>query len=160
MPSSLVTFRTLTDADLIELETFFPEPHAMAHQRRLKKQHRGVCLYSAAIIEGKITAIQLIRWNGPTLPQHRTLSTYPEIGSLFVLPEFRRRGIGSRLLEYSERRIAIKGHPGACLAIKDSNDTSVHMHHVRGYTPVGAAQPNKNDPTEPRTYYVKLFTKQ
>jgi len=157
MTTTSVTFRPLAQHDLPELEASFPEASPHAHKKRLAKQAKGLYLYSGAFISGKIVAIQLIRWQGSNLPENRALSPYPEIGSLFVLPDYRRQGLATRLLEYSEEKIKARGHQGASLTIQDDNDISVRLHLASGYKAIGPARPRKTSPNQPRTYYLKHF---
>lgn len=157
MTNTSHTFRTLTQDDLPELEASFPEASPNAHKKRLKKQEQGLYLYSGVIVSGKIAAVQLIRWQGSNLPKNRALSPYPEIGSLFVLPEYRRQGLATKLLAYSESQIKARGHEGASLSIQDDNDISVRLHLASGYRPIGPAQPRRSAPRQARTYYIKRF---
>jgi GNAT superfamily N-acetyltransferase len=153
-----VTFRTLTKQDLPELEASFPEASPHAHKNRLIKQQKNLYLYSGAIVEGKIAAIQLIRWNGSNIPANRRLSPYPEIGSLFVLPAYRRQGIAASLLEYSEAKIKKHGDKGISLAIQNNNDISIRLHIAHGYVAIGPASPKKSSPNAARTYYFKRIS--
>ena len=157
MTHTSVTFRSLTQHDLPELEASFPEASPNAHKKRLAKQEKGLYLYSGAFVDGKIVAIQLIRWQGSNLPENRALSPYPEIGSLFVLPDYRRQGLATRLLEYSESKVKAHGDKGASLSIQNDNDASVRLHIANGYKAIGPARPRKTAPTQARTYYLKHF---
>jgi GNAT superfamily N-acetyltransferase len=150
--------RTLTEADLPELEANFPEPSPGAHKKRLIKQQKGWYLYSAAIIDDTIAAIELIRWQHLKIPaKYQDQYPYPEIGSLFVLPAYRHHGLATALLTYSEAKIRERGHKGSVLMIQDDNEPSIHLHRTHGYRPVGPAEPNKAAPFTERTVYVKQF---
>lgn len=157
MTYTSVMFRTLTRHDLPELEASFPEASPNAHKKRLAKQEKGLYLYSGAFVDGKIVAIQLVRWQGSNLPENRALSPYPEIGSLFVLPDYRRQGLATRLLEYSESKIKAHGDKGASLSIQDDNNASIRLHLARGYKLIGPARPKKTTPDQARAYYIKHF---
>lgn len=159
MTHASVTFRTLARHDLPELEASFPEASPDAHKKRLAKQEKGAYLYSGAFVGRKIVAIQLVRWQGSNLPENRALSPYPEIGSLFVLPDYRRQGLATRLLAYSESKIRARGDKGASLTIQDDNAISIRLHLANGYEAIGPARPRRTQPDKPRTYYVKHFAK-
>jgi len=154
-----VVMRQLTLQDLPYLERTFPEPETGSHSRRLSSQERGFISYLCAEVDGVIAGIILVRWRGPVDSLHLKLSTFPEIGSVFVLPEYRSRGLGKQLLNYAESQIQQKSFKGAGLLIKDNNSISIALHLKEGYVPVGAAQYGKRDPDEPRTYYTKVFSK-
>lgn len=147
--------RPLNFDDLSSLNTHFPQPHSGAHRVRLEHQAKGKESYNCVDIDGTIAAIQLIRWSGSNNPKHQVLSQYPEIGSVYVLPQFRQQGLAKALLKNSERLIKEKGHQGAGLVIKDENEISINLHIKAGYKAVGAASPTKQDPDKPRTYYTK-----
>lgn len=105
-----------------------------------------------------IAAVQLVRWQKLKVPvKYQSLYPYPEIGSLFVLPAFRRQGIATQLLAYNEAKIQERGYKGSILMIRDDNEASIRLHQTLGYKPVGVAEPNKTSPATPRTVYIKQF---
>jgi GNAT superfamily N-acetyltransferase len=152
-------FRTLTHTDLDELVQNFPQPQPDAHVKRLAHQDTGDYSYFCIEQDGTIAAIQLVRWTGPRKHEDRRLSQRPEIGSLYVRPEYRGKGLGSALIAHSEDTVYKQGHTGVGAIIKDSNAISIQMHVKRGYQPIGIASRTDQDPDEPRTYYVKRFTR-
>lgn len=147
--------RPLKFEDLATLEAYFPQPKEHSHAKRLKAQHEGHQAYNAIIVDDVIAGILLIRWTGPANAHHHKLSNYPEIGSLFILPHFRSKGLARKLHEHAEALIRAKGIDKAGLAIKNDNLASIDLHLKLGYEPVGPAQPTTNDPDKPRTYYLK-----
>ncbi len=153
IPSHII--RSLAIDDLSYLEAHFPELKEGTHAKRLLLQEKGRLSYNGIIVDGAIAGVQLIRWDGPVDDDHRGLSTYPEIGSVYVLPEFRKQGLASALLRNSERLIKEQGHEAAGLLIKDSNTPSINLHKKEGYVAVGKANAHKDSPDEPRTYFVK-----
>lgn len=141
-----------------ELEANFPEPSPHAHKKRLLKQQQGFYLYSAAVINGAIAAIELIRWQKLKIPsEYQKQYPYPEIGSLFVLPAYRHHGLATQLLTYNETKIRERGYKGCVLMIQNDNAPSIHLHQAHDYQPVGPAEPNKTAPFTERTVYVKRF---
>lgn len=55
------------------------------------------------------------------------------IATLGVLPEFRRMGIASALLQVCEARM---GLPVVRLSVRRSNDAAIKLYHAQGYSPV------------------------
>lgn len=152
---NLPTVRPLQLSDLEYLEAQFPQPSEGAHRRRLEMQRTNQCSYICIEHGGSPAGILLIRWNGSTNGNHRKLSPYPEIGSLFIQPEFRGQGLASLLHEHAEALIKAKSIKGAGLVIKNDNTASIRLHTKLGYKPIGPAHPTTNDPDKPRTYYAK-----
>lgn len=155
MNTPLYIIRPLDFKDLAILEAHFPEPKKHSHAKRLKAQNEGRQTYNAIVADGTLAGVQLIRWTGPTNADHRKLSPYPEIGSLYILPQFRKQGLASALLTHSEHLIQKNGFSHAGLIIKDDNLASITLHLKLGYNPIGPAHPAANDPDTPRTYYTK-----
>lgn len=160
MSSPLLTFRLLTLSDIETLEQHFPQPTPGSHVRRLDRQAAGDYSYWCALISDTIVAIQLIRWHGPIEYEDRQISQLPELGSLYVLPDYRGKGIGSQLVRHSEQEIIAQGYTGVGAIIKDENTISIQLHIKDGYTRVGVATRTKQDPDSPRSYYIKRFTSQ
>lgn len=74
-----------------------------------------------------------IHWNGkPTHPE------IPDIQSVRVHPEFRRLGIGSRLLEACERHALTRGYRQISLSVALDNPKAKRLYERRGYRVVGA----------------------
>lgn len=151
------SFRFLTWTDLDVLNNRFPQPTPTSHDKRLQKQDKGSASYVCAELENAVVAIQLIRWKGPQNKADRLLSTLPEVGSLYTLPQYRGKGIGAALVRYSENMISDKGYSGVGAIIKDNNDISIAMHLKDGYQKIGEASRTKQHPDLSRSYYIKLF---
>lgn len=151
-------FRTLAHTDLEELVQNFPQPQPDAHAKRLAHQDAGDYSYFCTEQDGIIAAIQLVRWTGPRKQEDRILSQLPEIGSLYVRPEYRGKGLSGALITHSEDTAYRRGYSGIGAIIKNSNAISTQMHLRRGYRPIGVATRTDQDPDEPRTYYIKQFT--
>jgi GNAT superfamily N-acetyltransferase len=152
-----VKFRLLSLTDLGQLERDFPQPKPGDHAARLELQAKNTYSYICAEVDERIVAIELIRWSGPQKSEDQLLSQYPELGSLYVIPDYRSQGIGSRLSDYAEHLVKKRGYIGVGATIKDSNTISIAMHRARGYRPVGAASRTRQHPNEPRSYYIKQF---
>ncbi len=99
--------------------------------------------------EGGLRTVLVARWAGEfagyvTLlwqPSHPALAVppVPEIADFNVLPQFRRRGIGSALLDEAERRAA-EVSPLVALGVGLTADygAALRLYVRRGYLPVGS----------------------
>jgi L-amino acid N-acyltransferase YncA len=150
-----ISIRTLSGDDLRDLESHFSEPRPGSHATRLKKQARGKYSYYGLFADGKLIGISLIRWSGAVSNAARSLSNFPELGSTFILPEYRGRGLFSTSLNKIEGDVLAKGYNSLGAAIRDTNTHSIAIHEARGYQPVGSIEPHPNDPLTTRHYYIK-----
>lgn len=157
--NSTLQFRPLTMTDLDKLNSEFPQPTPNSHEKRLKKQMDGSVSYIGAELKGVLVGIELIRWKGPQNDNDKKLSQFPEVGSLYTLPEYRGQGIGATISRYTENLVASKGYKGVGAIIKDNNKASIQLHIKNGYARIGEASRTKQHPNLPRSYYVKLFSK-
>ena len=76
------------------------------YQRYLAEQTTGSRVCFVARADGQFAGYVTVNWT-PTYPGFAKLKV-PEIQDLNVVPGFRRRGIGSRLLDRAEEEIALR----------------------------------------------------
>jgi GNAT superfamily N-acetyltransferase len=109
---------------------------ASQYQRYLMEQASGTRICFVAAVENQFAGYVTVNW-APTYPGFAE-HNIPEIQDLNVFPRFRRQGIGTRLLDWAEekvaRRSAVVGigvglHPGYCSAQR--------LYVKRGYIPDG-----------------------
>ena len=155
MSPAVITARNLLASDLEILVRSFPQPTPVSHAKRLQRQQDGDYTYSCLEIDDTVVAIQLTRWHGPNSAADAQLSTFPQLGSLYVLPEHRGKGYASMLLQHSEQAIRSKGFAAVGAIIKDNNLPSIAMHTARGYVAIGEASRSSHSIDIPRTYYLK-----
>ena len=96
-----------------------------------------------ALAGGEFAGYLTVDWS-PVYPPFR-LGGIPEITDFNVLPPFRRRGIGTRLMDEAERRIAERS-PVVRIGFGLTPDygAAQRMYVMRGYVPDGMGM-RKND---------------
>jgi len=106
------------------------------YERYLAEQHAGDRAVFVASVDGEFAGYVTLVWQ-PRYPYFRERGI-PEVQDLNVLPQFRRRGIASRLVDAAEgvaaARVAVVGigvglHPGY--------NAAQRMYVLRGYVPDG-----------------------
>ena len=106
------------------------------YQRYLEEQKHGTRICFVAIYEDQFAGYVTVNWS-PTYPAFAG-QNIPEIQDLNVLPQFRCRGIGTRLLDRAEQEVATRSsvigigvglHPGYVFAQR--------LYVKRGYIPDG-----------------------
>ena len=65
------------------------------------------------------------------------MDSLPYIEDVFVLPEWRDRGIGTALLEAAESAAAARGDRGVSLAVSTGNAAARRLYTRRGYVDAG-----------------------
>lgn len=117
-------------------ETGWPNKGAALFRRYLSDQDDGRRTVLVASIGGSFAGYLTIDWR-PVYPPFRQ-GGIPEITDFSVLPPFRRRGIGTRLMDEAERRIA-KRSPVAGIGFGLTPDygAAQRMYVKRGYVPDG-----------------------
>ncbi|MGA8015274.1 MAG: GNAT family N-acetyltransferase [Candidatus Dormiibacterota bacterium] len=114
--------------------------HPVIVEDRLERQARGDCVYLIAWERGRPVGQTLLHWRRPpTVWVGSAIDRIPYVEDLFVLPEARRRGIGSALLEAAAEAAASHGDPGLSLAVSVENHTARHLYDQRGYAEAGIA---------------------
>lgn len=95
------------------------------HRERLEQQRRGDILYLVAWEQGAVLGHELLRWRGRL--------GYPQVEDLFVLPEHRDGGVGSRLLDEAEAQTRSRGFDRIGLGVAVDNDGARRLYSRRGY---------------------------
>ena len=108
--SAGLTVSPLAETDFAEIAAAFAainwQKPASQYSRYLAEQARGERVVLAARAEGIVMGYLTIVW-ASTYPPFRE-SGIPEIQDFNVLPAFRRRGIGGRLMDAAEAQIATR----------------------------------------------------
>lgn len=104
------TIALLADADIEEMVAAFAvlgwQKPASQYLRYLQDQRDGQRVVLVARCAGQFVGYVTIVWASHYLPFR--VAEIPEIADFNVLPQWRRRGIGSRLLDLAEARIAAR----------------------------------------------------
>ncbi len=109
---------------------------AAQYERYLSEQNEGRRTVLVANVGDEFAGYLTIRWQSDYLPFRQ--ERIPEIVDLNVLPRFRRRGIGTALMDEAERRIAERS-PVAGIGVGMDADygPAQRMYVLRGYVPDG-----------------------
>jgi GNAT superfamily N-acetyltransferase len=114
------------------------------YERYLTEQDQGlrvvIVAWSADEFAGYITLV----WH----PAYEPLRNegIPEIQDLNVLPKFRRKGIGSLLLDEAERIASIRGtFVGIGVGLHPGYNSAQRLYVIRGYVPDGRGVTYRNE---------------
>jgi GNAT superfamily N-acetyltransferase len=111
----------------------------------LAEQSRGERVVLIAYLDGNFTGFVTIKWRSDYLPFAE--KRIPEITDLRVLPDFRRRGIATALVNEAEKRI-FEWYPvvGIGVGMYPDYGPAQRMYTLRGYVPdgLGLAYKGKN----------------
>ena len=102
----------------------------------LAEQQAGGRVVLVARVQGLLAGYGTIRWESDYGPFRE--QGIPEIVDLNVLPPFRRRGVGSALLDEAERRISERSPvAGIGVGLYADYGAAQRMYVLRGYVPDG-----------------------
>lgn len=130
--------RPLGTADVPEVAAAigWPNKGAAQFERYLAEQEDGTRVTLFAFIDGAFAGYLNVLWTSWYLPF--VAEHIPEINDFNVLPNFRRRGIGTALMDEAERVIATRS-PVAGLGVGMTADygDAMRLYVRRGYVPDG-----------------------
>lgn len=141
MPVANVDIRPLQDADLEVIPPAFaavawPGKSVGQYQRYLREQAAGERLILVARADGTFAGYLTVRWDS-TYPPFRD-GGIPEIQDFNVLPDFRRRGVGTALVDAAEKAIAERSDvAGIGVGLYTDYGSAQRMYARRGYIPDG-----------------------
>lgn len=135
-----LTIRSLVEDDAQVISESFARigwsKPAEQYVRYVTEQHEGVRECWIALAGGSFAGYVTIRWS----PDYLGLvgSGVPEIQDLNVLPEFRKRGIASRLLDFAETEAGRRSHVvGIGVGLHPGYNAAQRLYVKRGYVPDG-----------------------
>ena len=143
------TIRPAEAEDIRVLDERLPRGRPDAHSECYQKQMEGKGLYATAWHGGTPTGILFVYWEGPAGSLlaywegsgaervRRGFPDCPVLIDLYVLPEYRMRGIGARLIEYAEAEARRRGFTQVGLDVENSNDVAFGIYARRGYADSG-----------------------
>jgi GNAT superfamily N-acetyltransferase len=105
-------------------------------ERYLSEQQEGLRTVLVAFAGGDFAGYVTINWN-PSYPPFRG-DGIPEIQDFNVLPRFRRRGIGARLMDEAERKVSERSSVvGIGVGMAPDYGAAQRLYVLRGYVPDG-----------------------
>jgi GNAT superfamily N-acetyltransferase len=111
------------------------------HRDRLARQHKGEVAYLVAWFSKAPVGHVLIDWDGPAEePMKSQLTDCPNLEDLFVVPQYRSRKIGSRLLDEAEGLVNRQGYPLVGLGVAVDNHIARRLYRQRGYEDAGFSE--------------------
>lgn len=106
------------------------------YRKYLAEQHCGDRTCSVANVHGQFAGYMTVNWR-PPYPGFIE-QNIPEIQDLNVLPQFRRQGIASRLLDHAESEIARQSAiVGIGVGLHPGYNAAQRLYVMRGYIPDG-----------------------
>ncbi len=135
-----VVIRQMTAGDVQEmlaaLESGGFHKSAPLFDRYLCEQNAGDRIVLLAYVDGKFAGYLTVIWNSD-YPHFRDAGI-PEVNDFNVLPELRRRGVGSRLMDEAERLISERSaYSGIGFGMGADYGPAQRMYVLRGYVPDG-----------------------
>lgn len=132
--------RTLEENDIAVIAAAFAElgwnKPASQYSRYFMEQCLNMCNMYVALVEEEFAGYLLIYWTSGYKP-FRDGNT-PEIVDFNVLPKFRRRGIGSRLMDKAESEITkVSSVAGIGVGMTADYGAAQRLYVLRGYIPDG-----------------------
>jgi GNAT superfamily N-acetyltransferase len=135
-----LTIQPLEAADVQPIAAAFAaigwDKPASQYERYLAEQQRGARLVLVASVDGRFAGYLTIVWQSG-YPPFRA-ATIPEVVDFNVLPGYRRRGIGGRLMDAAERLIAERSsEAGIGVGMGPDYGAAQRLYVKRGYVPDG-----------------------
>jgi GNAT superfamily N-acetyltransferase len=132
--------RHLQSKDIPEIAGAFQQigwnKPASQYERYLAQQELGVRDVYVAFVEGQFAGYLTICWESSYQPFY--IKSIPEIVDFNVLPDFRRMGIGTKLMDRAEREIAkISSVAGIGVGMTSDYGAAQRLYILRGYIPDG-----------------------
>lgn len=117
-------------------------------ERYFAQQSSGERVVLVAVVEGQIAGYLTIRWQ-PDYPSFKE-NGIPEIQDFNVLPQFRRQGIGTRLMDEAEEIIGRRSSIiGIGFGLYADYGAAQRLYVLRGYVPDGKGVFYNHQPVAP-----------
>jgi GNAT superfamily N-acetyltransferase len=132
-----VAIRPLAAHELPLLESAVPRALDL-HRTRFELQEEGRGFYLVAWHGEQLIGMAYLRWEGaPREPMASRLHRCPHISDLFVLPDYRSHGAGSRIMDAVEAAVRERGYSQVGLAVALDNAGARALYARRGYSDSG-----------------------
>lgn len=137
---SHLTIRLLERHDVEPIAAAFAaigwDKPASQYEQYLAEQQANERVVLVALIDGDFAGYVTIVWHSHYPPF--AAANIPEVVDFNVLPHYRRRGIGSRLMDEAERRIGARSPvAGIGVGLYPDYGAAQRMYVLRGYIPDG-----------------------
>lgn len=133
-----VEIRPFAEEEIPILEQHLRSGPANRHRQRYRLQQEGDGYCLVAWHDGLPVGHGIISWSGsPDEPMASQLRDCPDIEDMFVLPEYRSRGIGSQLLAALERLARQFGYFRVGLGVAINNVRAWDLYRRQGYQDSG-----------------------
>lgn len=147
-----LTIRLLSSDDIAPIAAAFTalgwDKPASQYERYLAEQTVGDRVVLVAFVDDDFAGYVTIVWHSHYPPFAE--ANIPEIVDFNVLPFYRRRGIGSRLMDEAERRITERSPVvGIGVGLYADYGTAQRMYARRGYIPDGRGVCYDGQPVRP-----------
>lgn len=98
----------------------------------LKRLREGECLLASW--EQSLVGCLILRTHAkPTAPAWYRNGDVASFGRFAVLPKYQNQGVGSKLLDFAERRAKELGMKELALDTSESSETLIHFYQLKGY---------------------------
>jgi GNAT superfamily N-acetyltransferase len=134
-PSVAIAPIRLEEADEVARRMAWRQP--TRHVERAVGQSGGRGVYLIAWRDGAPVGHSFVKWPGALGSRQARAERCVEVEDLFVMPEHRRHGIGTALLEASEQTAREAGHERIGLAVALDNDGARRLYARHGYGHAG-----------------------
>jgi ribosomal protein S18 acetylase RimI-like enzyme len=137
----MLVIRSMAESDAEKLSLAFADIgwHKPVQQflKYVEEQAAEIRAVRVAEVAGEVAGYVTVQWQSDDVPLRQ--SDVPEIKDLNVLPGFRERGIGGRLLSEAERLIAARSAvAGLRVGLHSGYGAAQRMYIRHGYVPDGA----------------------
>ena len=150
MEKSKLIIRLLENEDIPQIAEAFAtlgwNKPASQYERYMKEQTQEMRVVYVAFVDGIFAGYLTICWSSTYEPFYS--QSIPEIVDFNVLPEFRRQGIGTELMNKAESEIAKRHHiAGIGVGMTPDYGEAQRLYILRGYIPDGRGLYYKNHQT-------------
>lgn len=145
-------FSPLKESDLDEIAAAFRalgwDKPRLQYETYLREQAAGYRSVIVAREEGRFAGYVTVVWDS-LYPEFRTIGA-PEIVDLNVLPDFRRRGLGMKLMEEAEKLAGERGFQkiGLGVGLLADYGSAQRLYYRLGYMPDGRGLHTGNRPAQ------------
>jgi len=121
---------------------------ASLYEKYVLEQEKGQRIVWLAFWKGVFAGYATLKWQSDYSPFKE--QNIPEINDLNVLPQLRRKGIGSKLLDVAEERVRLVGqYVGLGVGLYEDYGNAQRLYVQRGYIPNGQGITYRYDPITP-----------